>query len=152
MTEKQTTLFDLEAFTYSPVPNPVYDPFWDELEPAPEQTYCVREQVKSDTKGASNLTDYVREQVKYDIASAPEHTHWLEEYWVQRCGKKHKYYRYCWMHGRKIQHCHIGGGNVRSQLAIRKKQAVEEAIADGQTPQEIKQLLRGSNSSKVPTL
>jgi hypothetical protein len=33
---KQPTLFDLEAFTKSSFPTPVCDPFWDEIETAPQ--------------------------------------------------------------------------------------------------------------------
>ncbi|MEH2263824.1 Arm DNA-binding domain-containing protein [Nostoc sp.] len=33
---KQPTLFDLEAFTNFPTPNPLYDPSWDEIETAPQ--------------------------------------------------------------------------------------------------------------------
>jgi hypothetical protein len=90
----------------------------------------VREQVIESTLN----TEFVREQKPYQ--NAPEQTHWVEEYWVKRGGNKHYYYRYCWMEGRKIQRCHIG-------KKLEKKQAVENAIADGQTPQEIKQMLRG---------
>jgi len=164
---KQITLFDLAAFTNSTVavhynpswdeeepPDPddypnleEYHEAWDEWEreypqlvsevramsdPAPEQVQCVREQVKSDTVGT--LTS-VREQLE----SAPEHTHWLEEYWVKRCGKKYKYWRYCWMSGRKIKRCHIGG--VRSPLAAQCKLAVEDAISEGRSPQEIQKLI-----------
>ncbi len=35
---KQPTLFDLEAFTKSPVPTPLYDPAWDEVEIAPQHS------------------------------------------------------------------------------------------------------------------
>ncbi|QSJ18752.1 hypothetical protein JYQ62_08330 [Nostoc sp. UHCC 0702] len=107
---------------------------------APEQNYYVREQVKS----ATPVTPSVREQ-KPVIQVAPEHTHWVEEYWVQRGTKKHKYFRYCWMEGRKIRHCHIGGGNVKSRLAQQRKAAVEFALADGQTPSEIEKLIHSSH-------
>ncbi|QSJ20489.1 DUF4102 domain-containing protein [Nostoc sp. UHCC 0702] len=106
---------------------------------APEHNYYVREQVKS----ATPVTPCVREQ-KPVIQVAPEHTHWVEEYWVQRGAKKHKYFRYCWMEGRKIRRCHIGGGNVKSALVQQRKAAVEFALADGQTPSEIEKLIHSS--------
>nr|MDZ8005791.1 hypothetical protein [Nostoc sp. DedSLP05]MDZ8102143.1 hypothetical protein [Nostoc sp. DedSLP01] len=34
----QPTLFDLEAFTKSPISTPLYDPSWDEIETAPQHT------------------------------------------------------------------------------------------------------------------
>ncbi|MDZ8240588.1 MAG: hypothetical protein RMZ69_26130, partial [Nostoc sp. ChiQUE01a] len=61
-------------------------------------------------------------------------------YWVERGTNKYWYYRYCWMFGRKIHRRYLG--SVHSPRAQQKKQAVEEAIADGQSPTEIKQLLR----------
>ena len=135
---KQPTLFDLEAFTNSSLLYPpVYDPAWDyqespDPELIPETLDTVREQVLPDT------LDTVREQ-RLNIKSAPEHTHWIEEYWVERCGKKYKYWRYCWMEGRKIKRCHLGA--VRSQLAKHKKADIEIWIADGLTPVEIKKLI-----------
>nr|MDZ8016540.1 hypothetical protein [Nostoc sp. SerVER01] len=72
---------------------------------------------------------------------APQHdTHWVERYWVERGTNKYWYYRYCWMFGRKIHRQYIG--SVHSPRAQQKQQAVEEAIRDGQSPTEIKQLLR----------
>ena len=105
---------------------------------AETQVMNVREQVIQTTLN----TDIVREQ-KSTNQCAPEQTHRIEEYWVKRCGKKHYYYRYCWMEGRKIIRCHLG--SLRSQQGREKKQAVEFAIADGQTPIEIKQMLRGNH-------
>lgn len=121
------------------------------LSPAPEQPQpkleptdtseaakpynCVREQVTHDT------VDIVREQKPVTQQVAPEHTHWIEEYWVQRREQKYKYYRYCWMEGRKIRRCHIGG-NVRSLSARQCKAAVESAIAFGESPAEIEKIIR----------
>lgn len=78
--------------------------------------------------------------LRSDSNPAPEHTHWIEEYWVKRCGKKYNYWRYCWMEGRKIKRCHLGG--VRSRLAKHKKADVEVWISDGLSPQEIGKLIR----------
>ncbi|MBH8563769.1 hypothetical protein I8748_16485, partial [Nostoc sp. CENA67] len=132
--------------------------YWDEvvfdedLETAPEHTPLVREQfdtsdalypyksVREQVTHETLDTDFVREQ-KPVTQVAPEHTHWVEEYWVKRREQKYKYYRYCWMEGRKIRRCHIGGGNVRSPIAQRKKADVELAIADGQSPGEIKKII-----------
>ncbi|BAY15713.1 hypothetical protein NIES21_15320 [Anabaenopsis circularis NIES-21] len=120
-----------------------YERAWNEWEKkfphlvAETQVMSVREQAIQATPN----TD-VREQLKTNQV-APEHTHWIEEYWVKRCGKKHYYYRYCWMEGRKINRCHLG--SLRSHQGREKKQAVEFAIADGQTPQEIKLMLRGNH-------
>ena len=101
-----------------------------------------------------NLDDYeqawgewkalVREQVNIDTTkTAPEHnSHWVEQYWVERCGNKYWYYRYCWMLGRKIKRCHLG--SVRSRLAKQKKADVEVWIADGYSPIDIQKLIRES--------
>ncbi|XHR80595.1 MAG: hypothetical protein ACFKPT_20335 [Gloeotrichia echinulata GP01] len=85
---------------------------------------------------------------------ADEHTHWVQDYWVKRGNKKHHYYRYCWMVGRK-KHCiHIGNTSLAS--AKEKKREVECAmakpaagIADGQSPDEIKKIIKSYNSNSV---
>ena len=122
MNYKQLQLFELP-----PQIKTIHDPYWDELEtqapPSPIPYRSVREQATLDTEKV-----------------APEHIHWLEEYWVERSSKKYYYWRYCWMEGRKIRRCHIG--SVRSLKALGKYQAVEEAIALGQAPQKIKQLIK----------
>jgi hypothetical protein len=72
--------------------------------------------------------------------SAPQHdTHWIERYWVERSGNKFWYYRYCWMVGRKKHRRYIG--SVSSPVAKSKKLAIEEAISDGCTPQEIEKII-----------
>ncbi|MBD2609577.1 hypothetical protein H6G81_35085 [Scytonema hofmannii FACHB-248] len=118
---------------------------------APQQNTSVRAQISFDAPPYKS----VRAQVDYD--TAPEHnypessvnpytsnsyTHWVEKYWVKRRGEKHDYYRYCWMEGRKKYRCHIAGRAGRIG-AIQRKEVVIEALADGQSPQEIKQLIRG---------
>lgn len=81
---------------------------------------------------------------------APEHTHWVEKYWVKRGNSKHNYYRYCWMEGRKIHHCHISGGSTASPLAVQRRAVVETAIADGKLPFEIEKLIRGWKNESPP--
>jgi len=223
----QPTLFDLEAFTKSPVPIPLYDPAWDEetapqhpqpetrwnpddfgevphqvtdngqvtifydesLEPPDPDDYLnlddyeqawrkweltVREQdtqvsvlVSEDSeKIGGDRLPFVREHDTQQTAPehstlgepcphAPEHTHWVEKYWVKRGNSKHNYYRYCWMEARKIHHCHISGGSIASPLAVQRRGDVETAIADGKLPIEIEKLIKGwkhepSTMSKVP--
>lgn len=94
------------------------------FEIAPEHPYTnVRAQV-------ANITTQL----------APEHTHYTEEYWVKRGSKKHYYYRYCWMIGRKKDRIHIG--SVNSPLARARREEIEIAIADGETPASIQNLIR----------
>jgi hypothetical protein len=71
----------------------------------------------------------------------PNYYHWVETYWVSRRGEKHLYYRYCWSEGKQRHHCHIRGGNIRSPLAQQHKQQVENAIALGQPPEDIMDLM-----------
>ncbi len=114
----------------------IHDPYWDKLEA----------QISFDTPNNKS----VRAQVDYD--TAPEHnypessvnsyTHWVEKYWVKRRGEKHNYYRYCWMEGRKKYRCHIGG-KAGSIGANQRKEIVIDAIADGQSPNQIKRLIQG---------
>jgi hypothetical protein len=130
----QLSLFPTSLFPtpYSPVAAPEHDPYYEKI---------VKEKVAADTKYAQKPDNCVREQVTSDTHKvAPEHIHWLEEYWVERNHQKYYYWRYCWMEFRKIRRCHIG--SVRSLKALGKYQAVMSAIALGQSPQEIKQLIK----------
>ncbi|GAX39364.1 hypothetical protein NIES4075_03170 [Tolypothrix sp. NIES-4075] len=125
-------LLPLSPCPHSPIPIPQHDPYRDG---------CVGEQVAADISNAPKPDNCVGGQVASDTHKvAPQHTHWLEEYWVERNHKKYYYWRYCWMEGRKIRRCYIG--SVRSLKALRKYQAVEGAIAQSQSPQEIKQLIK----------
>ncbi|MEH1772446.1 MAG: DUF4102 domain-containing protein [Nostoc sp.] len=132
----QPTLFDLQAFTKQDTPAYVYDPFWDEL--TPKDSHSVGGQNSESESPCKS----VGEQVLTDtLKSAPQHdTHWIEEYWVERCSNKYWYYRYCWMQGRKIHRLYLG--SVNSAIARSKKADVEIAISDGQSPQEIEELIR----------
>ncbi|WP_414546077.1 DUF4102 domain-containing protein [Nostoc sp. CCY0012] len=130
MTE-QLTLFNFPA---TETIKPIHDPYWDEI---------VLDEVIPDTISLS-VEPRVGEQVTTDTKkSAPQHdtqNQWLEKYWVERSGSKYWYYRYMWMDGRKLHRVYIG--SVNSPKAREKKSAVESAIADGQTPQEIQKLIR----------
>jgi hypothetical protein len=53
-----------------------------------------------------------------------------------------KYFRYSYKEGGKTKHLHIGGGNIHSVVARYRAQLVRDAIARGESPQEIKQLIR----------
>jgi hypothetical protein len=61
--------------------------------------------------------------------------HWVEPYWVKRGNKKHEYYRYCWMIGRKIYRRHIGPIHLTD--AKEKQREIRQMIIDGCTSQEI---------------
>ena len=67
---------------------------------------------------------------------------WIEEYYVTRGGTKHWYYRYCY-YVRGIHHIHIPGGNYQNAIAISRKEMIESAIAQGKSPSEIKNFIRG---------
>lgn len=132
----QLFLFNLEHFTQSPITN--YDPAWDTTDTPPKNTHTVLEQTPIAQEADSN----VLEQAISDTAkSAPEQSHWVEKYTVVRYGSQHYYYRYLWMSGRKLHHVHIPGGNVRSSMAIQRKQMVEIAIAAGKPPREIEKMI-----------
>jgi hypothetical protein len=110
----------------------------------------VREQVNTYTAPEHN---YPEQQVTNNTAPEPcfpdsqvacttyqSHTHWVEKYWVKSHGEKHEYYRYCWMEGRKMYRSHISG-RAGSIGANNRKEIVESALADGESPQEINPLL-----------
>lgn len=138
----QPTLFDLQAFTKQDIPVYVSDPFWDEVDTRQDSHSVGGQTLESDFQYKS-----VGEQVATDtLKSAPQHdTHWIEEYWVERCSNKYWYYRYCWMQGRKIHRCYLG--SVNSKLAKHKKADIEVWISDGQSPAEIQNLIQSWGES-----
>lgn len=162
MTE-QLTLFNVEAFTNydesTEPPDPdhyqtpeAYEYAWQQWEKQyPELVKYVLAMSPCESVGAQELEDTysspnsTNNQVALVTKKfAPQHdTHWIERYWVERAENKYWYYRYCWMDGRKKNRIYLG--SVHSPKAKAKKSAVENAIADGQTPQEIKQMLRGKH-------
>lgn len=70
--------------------------------------------------------------------------HWVEVYPVKQGA--HHYYRYRWLDDpsniRSGGHLHIKGGNIRSDLAIARKQQVEAAIQMGKSPSEIVDMMK----------
>lgn len=120
----QKPLFNTDLYFAPERITPIYDPAWDYTECATESPKSVLEQVNSDTK-----------------ISAPEQdSHWIEEY-QPSTRKKYKYFRYCWMVGRKVFHKHIPGGNVNSPLAICRKDDIEYLIKDGCDSTSISQII-----------
>jgi len=136
--ECQLTLFDLS--TVQPAFQPIYDPAWDL--PFPEVPDNQYESVGGQVAGDTSAYESVGGQVQTDTQKvAPQQCHWLEKYWVERHTKKYYYWRYCWMEKRKIKRCYIGSVNCNS--AKRKYADIVWAIADGQLPHEIKQMIGG---------
>ena len=73
-------------------------------------------------------------------------TAWVQVYPVTRHGKKHKYFRFCYLSDpnniRTLTRVHLPAGNIQNPRARALKEKVEWAIANGMTPQEIEQLIR----------
>jgi hypothetical protein len=149
---KQLQLFELFI---QPEIKAIHDPYWDEI------TNSVGAQISVDetpykSVGAQVITDTKKSAPQhdaklYDRDTVDNCTHWVEKYWVERISQKYWYYRYCWMEGRKKSRVYIGA--VASRKAQLINLAVEDAINDGQSPQEIKQLIRGFKVSPyVPFL
>ncbi len=65
--------------------------------------------------------------------------HWVEKYWVG-ASKKHWYYRYAFMNGRKQQRTHIGP--VSCKTAIAKRDVVVQMIIDDAAPEDIMNYLK----------
>jgi hypothetical protein len=143
---KQLQLFEIFM---QPEIKAIYDPYWDEI------TNTVGAQISLDetpykSVGAQVIIDTKKSAPQhdgklYDCHTVDKSTHWVEKYWVERVSNKYWYYRYCWMEGRKKSRAYIGA--TGSKKALLKKQAVEDAILDGQSPQEIKQLIRDFKAS-----
>lgn len=154
----------LSLFTIHPVQvtKPKIDPYRDEITARqPEIDDDTVNSVSSFAKGIGekhpsimglgnvtpslSITQNVRPQDTQQQQAIPkhfavEHSHWTDEYWVKRGNKKHYYYRYCWMVGRKKKSIHLG--SVTNPVARAKREEVEIAIADGESPEYIRQLLK----------
>lgn len=65
------------------------------------------------------------------------------KHWIEIYPKKTKhYYRYVYREKGKLHHLHIPGGNTTNPKAIALKEKVVGAIAAGNTPDQIEQLIR----------
>jgi hypothetical protein len=143
---EQLQLFE---FFIQPEIKAIHDPYWDEITNnvgeqvtwADSPCNSVGEQVASDTLKVAHQHDE-KLHASHTVAFS---THWVEKYWVERGTNKYWYYRYTWMEGRQLHRHYIGA--TGSKKALLKKQAVEYAILDGQSPQEIKQLIRDFKAS-----
>jgi hypothetical protein len=141
---KQLQLFEI---LIQPEIKAIYDPYWDEI----TKSDNVGEQLHSEDSPCNSVGEQVTPDTlkvahQHDAQLYLPHTeeiftHWVERYWVERGTKKYWYYRYTWMEGRKLHRVYIG--SITSNKAKAKKQAAEYAILDGQSPHEIKQLIRG---------
>lgn len=116
------------------------------LQVAPEHIDISSYEVAQITNYLSNTS--VREQLQapeqIDSSSQPnqhqKYNQWVEVYWVSTGKKKHDYYRYCWMEGRKIKRQHIG--NIANVKAVMRTELVKDAISKGFYPSQIKQLIK----------
>lgn len=158
-TASQLALFALEAFTNYDASQEPPDPDEYPTIEAYESAWSAWErkypQLVPLVKGMSGIptlpehrTDVLEELPEILLLTLPEHCNqWVEKYFVSRAGTKHWYFRYCYYDRGKIHHYHIPGGNVRSQLAQRRKQAIDEAISLGRSPSEIEQLIHSWRSN-----
>jgi hypothetical protein len=142
---QQLALFPLETVEHTSYRH-VSDPYWDQIT-APQHISTnerVGEQTEDTTIAPQDLfiSQSVGEQLE-DTTIAPQHppkhTHWVEKYWVERGSKKHYYWRYMWMEGRKMRRCYLGRYGD-------KVVAVEQAIAEGMSPMEIKHLITNTHN------
>jgi hypothetical protein len=137
---EQLTLFPLEtveversSYGY------VNDPYWDELvgEHSEESNKTSVPQHPTTDSSATCVGEQPEESNKIPV---PQHkfTHFVEKYWVERGSKKHFYWRYMWVEGegasRKIRRRYLGRYSY-------KVEAVQEAIADGLSPNEIREMI-----------
>ena len=111
---------------------------------AHQQCFSVGEQVIDDTNlhiSESIVGEQVKHHTQKPALPNEQPAHWIERYWVERGGNKYWYYRYTWMAGRKMHRVYIG--STRSRRVQEKVEWIREAIADGKSPDEIKQLIKG---------
>ena len=105
---------------------------WDALEGS-QNGSCV----------TSNITTH-----EPNPKSMHEPAQWVQEYAVTSHGKKHKYYRYCYLEEPgNIGSCvrvHLSGGNIHSAKAIALKEKVELAIAQKLSPAAIVEIIKSN--------
>lgn len=68
--------------------------------------------------------------------------HWVEPYCPSK-RKNYTYYRYVWVEGQKLRHRHLPGGDIQNPISNALKEKVESAIAVGESPEAIKNLIQG---------
>lgn len=139
----QVTLF-YDASDEPPDPDdfPTIDDFesawkdWEELHPDFEPDMTFLEDIDT-------LPEQKPQDTSEPAATLPEQPkQWIEEYYVQRNSNKYWYFRYCY-YQRTIHHIHIPGGNIHSAIAIERKEMIQSAIAQGKSPSQIKNFIRG---------
>ncbi|MCM0591332.1 MAG: hypothetical protein KA716_31915 [Gloeotrichia echinulata DEX184] len=134
-------LTDSGHFTECVRPQQITEEFADEHH-EPDNSQSVRPQQMEEF-----ADEHYEPENSESVRPQQEHTHWVQDYWVKRGNKKHHYYRYCWMVGRRKYCLHIGNTSLPS--AKEKKQEVECAIAQGRSPDEIKKIIKSYNSNSV---
>lgn len=116
------------------------------LQVAPEHIDIGSNKVAQITNYLSNTGVREQSQAPHHIQGGnkpnqhEKHNQWVEVYWVSTGKKKHYYYRYCWMEGRKIDRVHIGSTN--NSKAVMRTELVKDAISKGSYPSQIKQLIK----------
>ncbi|WP_038298060.1 hypothetical protein [[Scytonema hofmanni] UTEX B 1581] len=107
----------------------------------------VRESLVSDvTSKNDSLTledNSVRESLVSDVTSKNDSLTAINIYKAKGTARgDRKYFRYSYKEAGRTKHLHIGGGNIHSVVARYRVQLVRDALARGQSPNEIKQLIR----------
>ncbi|MBW4480487.1 MAG: hypothetical protein KME54_27535, partial [Tolypothrix brevis GSE-NOS-MK-07-07A] len=108
---------------------------------------AVTESLVSDvTSGNDSLTfedDAVTESLVSDVTSGNDSLTAINIYKAKGTARgDRKYFRYSYKEAGKVKHLHIGGGNIHSVVARSRMQLVRDAILKGQSPNQIKQLIR----------
>ncbi|MGM3305094.1 hypothetical protein ACSQ6I_03765 [Anabaena sp. WFMT] len=102
------------------------------------ELHPVNEDVDYPEKPSPTLPEQVN-----DVLEKCKLNQWVEPYYVKRSGSKYWYYRYCY-YQKKIKHVHIPGGKVNSEKSELMKQMVEKAIALGNSPAQIEQMIKSA--------
>ena len=90
-----------------------------------------------------DLSSTLPEQNNCVLEESKQLAQWTEKYSVNRGGKRHWYFRYCYYWLGRIHHIHIPGGNTNSAIALERVERVRSAIANAASPTEIRNLIRG---------
>jgi hypothetical protein len=104
----------------------------------------TRTEVLHDTHDSLTFKDIsVTESLVSDVTSENDSLTAINIYKAKGTARgDRKYFRYSYKEAGKVKHLHIGGGNIHSVVAQYWMQLVRDALARGQSPNEIKQLIR----------
>jgi len=135
----ESNLF-INSLTFNEVPNNTNDSVTFEDDAVTESLVL---NVTSKNDSLTREDNLVTESLVSDVTSGNDSLTAINIYKAKGTARgDRKYFRYSYKEAGKVKHLHIGGGNIHSVIAQSRMQLVKDALVRGQSPNEIKQLIR----------